>query len=91
MRGLGHHLSPIVMLGKEGISDTVLKSVEEVLIAHELVKMKIQDNCPIDRQEAAKTIADRTGAALVQIIGKMFLLFRENQEQKEDHKIKLPV
>jgi len=90
LRGLGHHLSPLIMIGKEGVTDNLLKALEAVLTAHELVKVKIQEGCPSDREETAELLAQKTKSRIAQIIGKTFLLFRENKELKEDKKIKLP-
>ena len=90
LRGLGHHLSPLVMIGKDGVTDNLTEALEAVLTAHELVKVKIQDGCPFAREEAAELLAKKTKSRIAQIIGKTFLLFRENKEQKEDKKIKLP-
>ena len=91
LRGLGHHLSPLVMIGKDGVTDNLTGALEAVLAAHELVKVKIQDGCPYGREEAAELLAKQTRSGIAQIIGKTYLLFRENKELKEDKKIKLPV
>lgn len=90
LRGLGHHLSPLVMIGKEGVTDNLIKALEAVLTAHELVKLKIQEGCPTEREEIAELLAKATKSRIAQIIGKTFLLFRENKELKEDKKISLP-
>ncbi|MGV1099653.1 ribosome assembly RNA-binding protein YhbY [Thiovibrio sp. JS02] len=90
LRGLGHHLSPLAMIGKEGITDNLIASLEAVLTAHELVKVKMQDGCPHGKEEAAELLARKTRSRIAQIIGKTFLLFRENKDLKEDKKIKLP-
>ena len=90
LRGLGHHLSPLVMIGKDGVTGNLTDALEAVLTAHELVKVKIQDGCPYTREEAAELLAKKTKSRIPQIIGKTFLLFRENKELKEDKKIALP-
>jgi RNA-binding protein len=90
LRGLGHHLSPTAMIGKEGITDGVVKSVEAVLVAHELIKVKIQENCPLGKEEAAELLARKTKGKIAQIIGRTFLLYRENQDKNEEQKIHLP-
>ncbi|HHD57161.1 MAG TPA: YhbY family RNA-binding protein, partial [Desulfobulbaceae bacterium] len=46
LRALGHHLHPVVYVGKEGITKTVLKAIDDVITAHELIKVKIGQNCP---------------------------------------------
>ena len=90
LRGLGHHLKPLVMLGREGLDKNVITAVDEVLRAHELVKIKIGNGCLIGRQEAADMVAERIGAAVVQILGKTALLFRANPDRKDDKRINLP-
>jgi RNA-binding protein len=90
LRGLGHHLKPLVMLGREGITDNVIKAAQAVLAAHELVKVKIGNGCFLQRQEAAAVLADETRSEVVQIVGKTFLIFRDNPDRSDEHKIKLP-
>jgi RNA-binding protein len=57
---------------------------------HELIKVKIGNGCLLERMEAAEVIAERTGSEIVQVIGKTFLVFRENPDRKDEHRIKLP-
>ena len=90
LRGLGHHLSVLAMVGREGMTKTVITAVEEVLRAHELVKIKIQNNCPFDRKEAARQLSEATDATVVQVLGKTVLLFRENNDPEREEKIRLP-
>lgn len=82
LRGLGHHLQPVVMIGKEEISGTVLASVDEALKAHELIKVKLQEGCETDRHEAARDLAGKTGAEVVQVLGRTILLFRPGEKEK---------
>ena len=90
LRGLGHHLKPLVMLGREGLSDNVVAAANAVLTAHELIKVKVGNGCFLDRREAAAAAAEKTGSEIVQVLGKTFLLFRENPDRDNDHRIKLP-
>jgi len=90
LRGLGHHLDNKAMLGREGLADNVLKTVNEILAAHELVKIKLQENFPLDRKEAGPAVAEATGSALVQILGRTILLYRGNPDLQDDRRIRLP-
>ena len=90
LRGLGHHLTPKVMLGKEGLSAQFLKAAAEVLQADELVKVRIQENCPHERKEAAELVAEGLAAALVQTIGRTVIVYRPNPDLPEDQRITLP-
>lgn len=87
LRGLGHHLADLAMIGKEGITPTLVKAVQDNLVAHELVKIRIQDTCPLDRKEAVEQLAVAAVAAVVQILGKTALLYRPNPDRDEDQKI----
>ena len=90
LRGLGHHLSPVAMIGQHGLSKQVVAAVDEVLKTHELVKIKIQVDDAAQRRDTAATVASQTGAALVQTLGKTALLFRENKDIRADKRISLP-
>lgn len=76
LRGLGHHLHPVVMIGRGALSEAVLASVEESLSAHELIKIKLQEGCEMDRREVAENLAETCGASVVQVLGKTILLYR---------------
>ncbi|MBU4153487.1 MAG: YhbY family RNA-binding protein [Proteobacteria bacterium] len=89
LRGVGHHLAVLGMIGKEGITDNLVKAVGDNLTAHELVKIRIQDTCTMEREEAVAQLAAAAGAAVVQILGKTALLYRPNPDLAEDKKISL--
>lgn len=80
LRALGHGLKPFVMVGKHHLSADVVKATGEALEAHELIKVKIQEGCLTDRRTVASELAAETGSAVVQILGKTFLLYRPSDE-----------
>ncbi|MBE0595884.1 MAG: ribosome assembly RNA-binding protein YhbY [Desulfuromonadales bacterium] len=82
LRGLGHHLDPVVRVGKEQLSERLLATTDEALTTHELIKVKLQEGCDLDRREVASQLATATGAAVVQILGKTFLLYRRSDQMK---------
>jgi RNA-binding protein len=84
---LGHHREVVVQLGKEGISDTVVNAVDEALVTHELVKVRVGQNAPEDRHEAAEALAERTRSEVVQVLGNTILLYRARENEPE---IELP-
>lgn len=87
LRGLGHHLAAVVQIGKEGITDPLIDATKEALRAHELIKVKVGTESPIDRKEAGPELADKTGATLAQILGRTFLLYKRHPSKP---KIELP-
>lgn len=90
LRGLGHHLTPLVYIGKEGLADSVIDAVETALLARELIKVKIVNTSSVSKHEAAEIVPDRTGSSLVQLIGKTLLIYRKNPKRKKEEQIKIP-
>ncbi|MDA3904101.1 MAG: ribosome assembly RNA-binding protein YhbY [Desulfuromusa sp.] len=82
LRGLGHHLKPVVMVGKDEINAAIIAATDEALTIHELIKVKLQEGCLGDRKDVATELATATGSAVAQILGKNFLLYRESEEKK---------
>lgn len=80
LRAEAHHLSPTVHVGQHGITDTVLQSLEEALTARELVKVQVTRTAPLSARDAAGALAERTGAAVVQVIGRTTTLYRHNPD-----------
>ena len=90
LRGLGHHVDPTVYVGKEGVSENVVQSVLDALRTRELIKVKLGQNCELPKQEAAEQLAEDSGAALIQLIGKMVLLYMPNKKLGREQRIVLP-
>ena len=86
LRGLGHHLKPVVMIGKDEVNRTVIKATDEALELHELIKVKLQEGCLTDRKTVAAELSKKTSSGVAQIMGNTILLYREGEEPK----IKLP-
>ena len=81
LRGHGHHLSPVVQIGKGGASPAVLKQVEQALADHELVKVKVDADSPDDRFAAADQLAELPGANIVQILGRAILVYKRHPQK----------
>ena len=87
LRGLGHGLKPVVMIGEAGLSASVLAELRSSLDHHELIKVRVKVGDRKARDAAIAALCDEGEATLVQRIGNMALLYRENPEKK---KIRLP-
>jgi RNA-binding protein len=81
LRGLANQIPATVYAGKEGITDSVIRSLEEAYHTRELVKIRLEKACPLERGEAGRELAERTGSHLVQILGRTVLLYRADPEQ----------
>jgi RNA-binding protein len=88
LKGLAHSLKPIFQVGKEGVTDTLLKSIENAFNNRELLKVKVLDASPQDADESVEAIASNLeGVEKVQVIGKTIVLYRRHPETP---RIKLP-
>ncbi len=81
LRAAGHHLSPVVQVGKEGVTPAVLKQLDEALLAHELVKVKVGSESPEDRFEAAARLSSGPGVLLAQLLGRTMLVYRRHPQK----------
>ena len=91
LRGLAHDLKPVVLLGKEGITDGIVRAADEGLCQHELIKIKFNEFKEKEQKEIlTNELIDRTGSALVGTIGHTAILFR-SQTDPAKRRIQLPV
>ena len=88
LRGLGHHLKPVIMIADSGLSDAVASEFEIAITHHELIKVSIRVGDKAARDEIIAKLCSDEATGLVQRIGNMALLYRENPEKKK--KIRLP-
>ncbi|WP_079910599.1 ribosome assembly RNA-binding protein YhbY [Paenibacillus sp. 32352] len=82
LRSLAHHLNPIFQVGKGGVNDHLIRHIEEALEVRELIKVTVLNNCMEDRGEVAEQLAEQSGAELVQVIGKIIVLYKESRDNK---------
>lgn len=87
LRAMGNELKPVVYIGREGITEALLQSLEEAYARRELLKVKVERSCPLDRHEAGQQLAEASDSHLVQVLGQTLLLYRPDPEEP---KIVLP-
>jgi RNA-binding protein len=87
LRGLGHHLRPVVQVGLRGVTPAVVAATAEALHTHELIKLSVGSEAPVDRKEAPAELAAAAGAHLVGVVGRTALLYRR---RFDDPAIALP-
>ncbi|MCM1134648.1 MAG: ribosome assembly RNA-binding protein YhbY [Clostridium sp.] len=87
LKGLAMNLEPVLRIGKSGFTPEVTEAVREAFNTRELLKINVLKNCLEDARQIAEVLAERTGAQVVQIIGKKIVLYKENKDNK---KIELP-
>jgi RNA-binding protein len=86
LRGQGNTIKPTVHLGKEGISKALLHALTEAFSNQELIKVRIEKGCSLERKDAAAQLAKAADVHLVQVLGSTLLLYRADPDEP---KIKL--
>ncbi len=81
LRALGHHLNPVLAVGKEGVTAALAAETERALLAHELVKVRVHQEAPAERHEVAAELASATTATLVQVLGRTILLYKRHPNE----------
>ena len=84
---LANNMEPIFQVGKNNLTPELVTAVSEALEARELIKISVLKNCFDDPKEIAETVAERSRATVVRVIGKKIILYRESKTKK---KIELP-
>ncbi|MDD2367374.1 MAG: ribosome assembly RNA-binding protein YhbY [Desulfuromonadaceae bacterium] len=76
LRALGHNLKPLIQIGKKEIEAALIAEANAALDGHELIKVKLLENCMLDKHEASELLSEACKADVAQILGKTFLLYR---------------
>lgn len=87
LRSLGHHLDPVVLVGKDGLSEGLVAALDVALEQHELVKVKLGESAGADRRALGAALAEASQSELAQVLGRTVLLYRRRQKDPE---IRLP-
>lgn len=81
LRSLGHHLEPVVQIGKQGVTEGVIAATNDAIVTHELIKVRRSSDCPASRDEVAEALGRALDAEIVQQLGHVVLLYRRHPEQ----------
>ena len=86
LRALAHGLKPTVQVGENGVTEGVLRALDEALASHELVKVRLRD--PDDKKALAQLLADESRSALCGLVGHTVILYRPSPDTP---RIEVPV
>ena len=89
LRGLANSIDTILIVGKDGIGDNLVKQADDALEARELIKGKVLENSLMSAREAAEALAPLTRSEVVQVIGTKFVLYRPSHKKDKKDKIVL--
>lgn len=80
LRSQAHGLSAIFQIGKDGVHQSQIEGIQDALIAHELIKIKILESCGDSKNEVALEISMKTKAEVVQIMGRTIVLYQASEK-----------
>lgn len=90
LRSLAQTIKPVLQIGKNGITDAYIDSVNTQLDAHELIKVSVLQNVDGEKEALAQEISERTQSEIVQIIGNQLVFYRANKKLDKKDRIELP-
>lgn len=83
LKSLAHNIDPTVYIGKQGLTENIIKELETGFETRELVKVKIQEGSVLEPKATASELAEKLNAEFVQAIGRKFVLYRESKDNKQ--------
>jgi RNA-binding protein len=87
LKGLAHALAPVVRIGRGGVRESLIDETMKSLLAHELIKVRIDSDDSAERRKLAETLAAAAGAEIAGSVGKIAIFYRPRDEKPT---IKLP-
>jgi RNA-binding protein len=87
LRAEAHGLEPTVMVGKDGLSESLVEAVHQALLAHELIKVRVLDTAPLERHDAAEQLPPLVKAELAGLTGRVLILYKRHPHKP---KLELP-
>jgi RNA-binding protein len=83
LKGLSHNMQPIIQIGKNGVNEMLVKTIEDALEARELIKVSVLQNCLEEPKMMAADIADVLEAEVVQVIGRTIIFYKQSRKKKQ--------
>lgn len=88
LRGLAHHLKPVILVGQKGLTESFIEAANEALEEHELIKVRF-NSFKEEKKTLAKEIEEKTRSELIGQIGNIAIYYRQ-QPDEDKRKIQLP-
>ena len=80
LRKMANTIPALYQMGKDGMTENMVRQFEDALEAKELSKVHVLDSALLDTREAAEMAAKASGAETIQIIGNKFVLYKPSKE-----------
>ncbi|MCL2461093.1 MAG: ribosome assembly RNA-binding protein YhbY [Defluviitaleaceae bacterium] len=82
LRAMANNLAPAAQIGRQGVTPEAVRSLDEALEAREIVKVTVLNNCEEEPKAVAETLAGRTRAEVVQVIGNKVVVYRKSRTKQ---------
>ena len=89
LRGIANGIDTILIVGKDGIGENLVKQANDALEAREIIKGRVLENSLLSPRAAAEALAPLTRSEVVQVIGTKFVLYRQSHDKNKKDKIVL--
>ena len=83
LRSLAHDLKPFVMIGQNGLSESVLTEIDSTMLKHELIKIKLRVDNRKEKQQILEKIIEFSHAELIQVIGGVLVIYRPFEDNPD--------
>lgn len=83
LRSIANTIDTILIIGKGGITDQVIKQADDALTAREIIKGKVLENSDLTSRQAADMLSEEVSSDVVQVIGSKFVLYRPNPDEPQ--------
>ena len=83
LKSLANGIDPVVYIGKGGLTENILKEMDQCLEARELIKLTVLETSPMKARECADEVAKATESDVVQVIGSKFILYKQSKDNKQ--------
>ncbi len=80
LRGLANRVPSLYQVGKDGVTENVVRQIDDALNARELIKGNVLENAMMTAREVAEELAEKTASQVVQVIGNRFILYRRTDK-----------
>ncbi|MBF0277894.1 MAG: ribosome assembly RNA-binding protein YhbY [SAR324 cluster bacterium] len=81
LRKLAHLMKPVVTVGKSGLSEALYQQIDQCLLEHELIKIKVLESSSLEKRECSQQISEHTQSHVAQLIGRIMVLYRAHPEE----------
>ncbi len=81
LRGLGHQLKPVIVIGDSGLSESLLKEFESTIDHHELIKVRIRAGDRKSRDDTIRSLCEQSESSLITRTGNVVLVYRRNEDR----------